>query len=212
MENSNKKHPINVDFFENLTGDISATTDKSVDEIGVRVKKLREEKNLSLDELSKLTGFGVDFLESIESNKVQPQLGTVIKLSKALDSAFSRLVSEVGDKLYSVTRKSEEKPVSRSTSQKGKKQIYKYKSLAAEVKGRHMEALIVQLEENPGEEMSVHEGEEFIYILDGVAVLKIGEDVFDLNPGDSVYYLSTTPHLIASKRGKTTILAVIYED
>jgi quercetin dioxygenase-like cupin family protein len=75
-----------------------------------------------------------------------------------------------------------------------------------------MEALIVQLEENPGEEMSVHEGEEFIYILDGVAVLKIGEDVFDLNPGDSVYYLSTTPHLIASKRGKTTILAVIYED
>jgi len=212
MENSNKKHPINVDFFENLTGDISATTDKSVDEIGVRVKKLREEKNLSLDELSKLTGFGVDFLESIESNKIQPQLGTVIKLSKALDSAFSRLVSEVGDKLYSVTRKSEEKPVSRSTSQKGKKQIYKYKSLAAEVKGRHMEALIVQLEENPGEEMSVHEGEEFIYILDGVAVLKIGEDVFDLNPGDSVYYLSTTPHLIASKRGKTTILAVIYED
>lgn len=212
MENSNKKHPINVDFFENLTGDISATTDKSVDEIGVRVKKLREEKNLSLDELSKLTGFGVDFLESIESNKVQPQLGTVIKLSKALDSAFSRLVSGVGDKLYSVTRKSEEKPVSRSTSQKGKKQIYKYKSLAAEVKGRHMEALIVQLEENPGEEMSVHEGEEFIYILDGVAVLKIGEDVFDLNPGDSVYYLSTTPHLIASKRGKTTILAVIYED
>jgi transcriptional regulator with XRE-family HTH domain len=212
MENSNKKHHINVDFFENLTGDISATTDKSVDEIGVRVKKLREEKNLSLDELSKLTGFGVDFLESIESNKIQPQLGTVIKLSKALDSAFSRLVSGVGDKLYSVTRKSEEKPVSRSTSQKGKKQIYKYKSLAAEVKGRHMEALIVQLEENPGEEMSVHEGEEFIYILDGVAVLKIGEDVFDLNPGDSVYYLSTTPHLIASKRGKTTILAVIYED
>jgi len=212
MENSNKKHPINVDFFENLTGDISATTDKSVDEIGVRVKKLREEKNLSLDELSKLTGFGVDFLESIESNKIQPQLGTVIKLSKALDSAFSRLVSGVGDKLYSVTRKSEEKPVSRSTSQKGKKQIYKYKSLAVEVKGRHMEALIVQLEENPGEEMSVHEGEEFIYILDGVAVLKIGEDVFDLNSGDSVYYLSTTPHLIASKRGKTTILAVIYED
>ncbi len=212
MENSNKKHHINVDFFENLTGDISATPDKSMDEIGVRVKKLREEKNLSLDELSKLTGFGVDFLESIESNKVQPQLGTVIKLSKALDSAFGRLVSGVGDKLYSVTRKSEEKPVSRSTSQKGKKQIYKYKSLAAEVKGRHMEALIVQLEENPGEEMSVHEGEEFIYILDGVAVLKIGEDVFDLNPGDSVYYLSTTPHLIASKRGKTTILAVIYED
>ena len=211
MENSNKKRHINIDFFEDLTGDIATTTDKGVDKIGVRIKKLREEKNLSLDELSKLTGFGIDLLESIESNKVQPQLGTVIKLSKALDSAFGRLVSGVGDKLYSITRRNEEKPVSRSTSQKGEKKIYKYKSLASEVKGRHMESFIVQLEENPGEEISVHEGEEFIYVLDGVAVLKIGEDVFDLNPGDSVYYLSTTPHLIASKSGKTTILAVIYE-
>ena len=127
MENSNKKRHINIDFFEDLTGDIATTTDKGVDKIGVRIKKLREEKNLSLDELSKLTGFGIDLLESIESNKVQPQLGTVIKLSKALDSAFGRLVSGVGDKLYSITRRNEEKPVSRSTSQKGEKQIYKYK-------------------------------------------------------------------------------------
>ena len=41
--------------------------------------------------------------------------------------------------------------------------------------------------------------------------LKIGEDTFDLEPGDSVYYLSTTPHMIASKEGRTTILAVLYE-
>jgi len=69
----------------------------------------------------------------------------------------------------------------------------------------------VQLEENPDQEPSVHEGEEFIYVLDGVVSLKIGEDSFALEPGDSVYYLSTTPHLIAAKSGKATILAVLYE-
>jgi len=211
MESKDKKPHINVDYFEDLTGDISESKQRGEQEIGERIRELREEKGLSVDELANLTGFDVDLLSNIETNKVQPQLGTVIKLSKALDSAFSRLVSGVGDKLYSITRKNEQKIVSRSTSQKGKKQIYTYRSLAPEVQGRHMEALIVQLEENPDEEMSVHEGEEFIYVIEGVAVLKIGEDRFELEPGDSVYYLSTTPHQIASKTGKATILAVLYE-
>lgn len=212
MENNKQKPPIiSVDFFEDVTGDISKSTPKSVEEIGIRIKSIREEKGLSLDQLSKLTGFDVELLSNIESSKVQPQLGTIIKLSKALDSAFGRIVSGVGDKLYSVTRKNEQKIVSRSTSRKGRKQLYTYKSLAPEVKGRHMEALIVQLEENPEDEMSVHEGEEFIYVLDGTVLLNIGGDKFELEPGDSAYYLSTTPHLIASKSGKATILAVLYE-
>jgi len=211
MEPKDKKPHINVDYFEDLTGDISESKQRGEQEIGERIRKLREEKGLSVDELANLTGFDVELLSNIETNKVQPQLGTVIKLSKALDSAFSRLVSGVGDKLYSITRKNEQKIISRSTSQKGKKQIYTYKSLAPEVQGRHMEALIVQLEENPDEEMSVHEGEEFIYVIEGVAVLKIGEGRFELEPGDSAYYLSTTPHQIASESGKATIVAVLYE-
>jgi len=211
MEENAQKPQIVVDSFEELTGKISPTATKGVEEIGQRVKTLREEKGLSLDELSKLTGFDTKLLSDIEKDKVQPQLGTVLKLSKALDSAFGRLVSGVGDKLYSITRKNEQKVVLRSTSHEGKKQVYTYKSLAPEVKGRHMEAMIVQLEENPDPDTSVHEGEEFIYVLDGVVSLKIGEDSFALEPGDSVYYLSTTPHLVAAKSGKATILAVLYE-
>lgn len=211
MKEKNDKPHINVDFFEDLTGDIDRSGQSSEEEIGKRIKTLREEKGLSLDELSKMTGFEVDLLSKIENRKIQPQLGTVMRLSKALDSAFSRLISGVGDRLYSVTRKEEQKIISRSTSHKGQKQIYTYKSLAPEVKGRHMEALIVQLEENPDEDMSVHGGEEFIYVLEGRVFLKIGEDAYDLGPGDSVYYLSTTPHLVASKGDTATILAVLFE-
>jgi transcriptional regulator with XRE-family HTH domain len=210
MVTKNQKSHINVDFFEDLTGDISVSKKKGEQEIGERIKEIREAKGLSLETLSNLTGFDVNLLAGIEINRIQPQLGTVIKLSKALDSAFGRLISGVGEKLYSITRRQEQKIVSRSTSQKGKKHIYTYESLAPEVKGRHMEALIVQLEENPEEEMSVHEGEEFIYVLDGAAIVKIDEDRFELEPGDSVYYLSTIPHMIAAKREKATILAVLY--
>ena len=145
MDTKNQPPPINVDFFEDLTGEITTSEQGGGEEIGQKIKLLREEKGLTLEELSNLTGFDLEFLRNIETNKVQPQLGTVIKLSKALDSAFSRLVSGVGNRLYSITRKEEQKVVSRSTAQKGKKQAYVYKSLAPEVKGRHMEALIVQL-------------------------------------------------------------------
>ena len=58
--------------------------------------------------------------------------------------------------------------------------------------------------------MSVHAGEEFIYVLNGLVSLKIGADDFELEPGDSVYYLSTTPHLIAAKTGEARIIAVLY--
>jgi transcriptional regulator with XRE-family HTH domain len=211
MDLKNEKPHIYVDFFEDLTGDVPRPGISSEEGIGKRIKRLRKEKGLSLDELSKLTGFDIDLLSKIENNEIQPQLGTVMKLSKALDSAFSRLISGVGEKIYSITRKDEQKIISRSTSRKGKKQIYTYKSLAPEVKGRHMEALVVQLEENPDKEMSVHEGEEFIYVLEGPVALTIGADRYELKPGDSVYYLSTTPHLIAAKSGKATILAVLYE-
>ncbi|MDO9264407.1 MAG: cupin domain-containing protein, partial [Desulfosalsimonadaceae bacterium] len=151
-----------------------------------------------------------DLLKNIEKNEIQPQLGVLVRLSRAMDGAFSRLVSGVGDKLYSVTRKDARPIASRSTSAKGK-ELYTYYSMAPEVRGRHMEALMVTLSENADGDMSVHEGDEFIFVLEGIVIVKIDADVFELAPGDSVYYLSTTPHLVAAKKDRAVILAVLHE-
>jgi len=211
MEKNEKTPHINVDYFEDLTGDITQGKKGDVDEVGARIRDLRKKKGLSIEEVSNLTGFNVQRLQDIEDGKIQPQLGTVMKLSRALDSALGRLVSGVGTRLYSITRKNERKKISRSTTPQGKENIYTYMSLAPEVQGRHMEALIVQLATNPIKEVSVHNGEEFIFVLEGVVELTIADEVYDLEPGDSVYYLSTTPHLIQAKSDKATILAVLYE-
>lgn len=211
MDISEKPYQNNIDYIEDLTGDIANTQPDKQIPIGERIRAIRESKGLSLEELAHMTGFDIDFLAAIETEELQPQLGTVIKLSKALDSAFSRILSGVGNRLYSVSRKGQQKIVQRSTGQKGKKQLYTYNSLAPEVKGRHMEALRVTLEENPEGVMSVHDGEEFIFVLDGPVRVQIGDDKIDLESGDSIYYLSTTPHLLAAREGKAEILAVIYE-
>lgn len=204
--------PINVDYFEDLTGDIKTSADVSAVTVGDRIKRLREEKGLSIKALSQLTGFEEQMLEAIEANTLSPQLGTLIRLSKALDSAFQRLISEEGEKLYVITRRQDRKVVSRSTTKKGQKSAYTYMSLAPEVKGRHMEPLVVQLEEKGDDHPSVHAGEEFIFVLDGIVVLEIGEECFTLEPGDSAYYLSTTPHILPAAEGRATIVAVIYSE
>ena len=100
MSKKGSQSYFNVDYFKDLTGDIVGSEEKSVEEIGARVKKLRIDKGLTLEQLAKLTGFNAVFLTDIEANKVQPQLGTIIKLSKALDSAFGQLVSGKGNKLW----------------------------------------------------------------------------------------------------------------
>lgn len=202
---------INVDYFEDLTGDIAADEGIGVDEIGARIRTIREEKGVSLEQLAAMTGFDADLLAKIENREVHPQLGTVIKLSKGLDAAFGQLLAGAGDKPYAVTRLKDQKVVMRSTSHKGQKDLYTYKGLATEVRGRNMEPLIVQLREEPEKETSSHAGEEFIYVLKGEVVLEVGEDRFELSPGDSAYYLSTVPHWIAAKKESATILAVIYE-
>ncbi len=210
METSDQIPHINVDYFSDLTGDISDSSRKGVDEIGKRIKTLREEKGISLEDLSARTGFEADLLARIENSDIYPQLGTIIKLSKSLDAAFGQLISGTGDKPYAVTRLKDQKTVFRSTSQKGRKHVYSYKSLAPEVRGRSMEPLMVTLQETPDKEVSTHDGEEFVYVLSGQVLLEVGEDHFELTPGDSAYYLSSTPHWIGSKSGNATILAVIY--
>jgi transcriptional regulator with XRE-family HTH domain len=210
MADDHATPPINVDYFEDLTGKIESGSEAPCEQIGGRIQQIRKEKGLSIAQLSKLTGFDQEMLQRIESGDVCPQLGTVIKLSKALDSALRRMISREGQRSYVVTRQNEYKEITRSTTEKGQRAAYTYMSLAPEVKGRHMEPLIVDLEALPDDERSVHQGDEFIYVLQGKVSLDIGDDHFELYPGDSAYYLSTTPHLITAKEGKAKILAVIY--
>lgn len=208
-----KKNPdrINIDYFKNLTKLVDDTPEPPRDDIGKRIRRLRQERKISVKDLSMLTGYTPQELENIESGKENPSLGTIMDLSKALDSGFGDLISGSGNQLYSISRKDQRKKIFQSKSTNNGHNLYSYMSLAPEVKGRHMEALIVQLEKSPDVEVSIHDGEEFIFVLDGMVELTIGDEIYDLDPGDSAYYMSTTSHYITAKSDKATILAVLYE-
>ena len=203
--------PHRGDYIDELTGEIPLSPAQKLEAAGTRIKKIREGKGLSLEDLSRLTRMDVEILEKIETGEVKPQLGTIAKLSKALESAFPGMVSGSGGKPLSISRKHNEQPAVRATSRQGKAELYRYQSLAHDLEGRRMEPLIVTLNENPEKEFSVHDGEEFIYVLEGEILGQVGEETVELKPGDSLYYLSSTPHFLAAKSGTAKILAVIYE-
>ena len=75
MGSKEQKPHINVDYFEDLTGDIDTPAKEGLEEIGNRVRRLRESKGLSLADLSKLTGFDQDLLERIEKKESIPGQG-----------------------------------------------------------------------------------------------------------------------------------------
>ena len=185
-------------------------SEQVVESVGEKIRKARKEKGISIEELSSRTGFSVEMLSNLEKQKASPQIGTIIRLAKALKTVFGTLTSDQEDKNYSVVRQGERKVVARHASQKGHN--YSYMSLASDVNKRHMETFIVKLEaQDSFEELSIHDGEEFIFVIEGEVKLRIEDKIEILSAGDSIYYFSNIPHQVSSNiSGPTYILAVIY--
>jgi transcriptional regulator with XRE-family HTH domain len=181
--------------------------------VGERVKQLRERKGLSLKEVADLTGFSTALLSQMENHLVSPSLGTIIKLARALSVKVGDFLGETEGEPFTIVRKDERKMVSRFASKEGVKYGYSYESLGFDKKDRHMEPFIVTLEPATvkAAKTSVHEGEEFIFVLEGEMEVILGNHTDILYPGDSIYYDSTIPHKVQCHQDKVTrILAVIY--
>ncbi len=181
--------------------------------VGEKIKALREQKGLSLKEVADLTGFSTALLSQMENHLVSPSLGTIIKLARTLGIKVGDFFGETQGEPFTIVRKDERRNVSRFASKEGVKYGYSYESLGFEKKDRHMEPFIVTLEPATVKtsKTSVHEGEEFIFVLEGEMEVILGNHTDVLYPGDSIYYDSTIPHRVQCHQDKETkILAVLY--
>jgi quercetin dioxygenase-like cupin family protein/ribosome-binding protein aMBF1 (putative translation factor) len=190
-----RKRDAERDFLESLGGH-SGPEDMEA-HVGEKVRAVREERGLSLKDISQRTDLDVALLEKIEKGKVNPPLGTVIKLAKALDMKMGYLISGEESRPYTIVRKDDRKVISRYDSKKGKYYGYQYESLAPHKKDRRMEPFLVTLEPSKTkDERSSHDGQEFIFVLSGEMEVWLERDVHVLGPGDSIYYDSSIPHLV----------------
>jgi quercetin dioxygenase-like cupin family protein len=181
-------------------------------EIGMRVKKARESHGLSVFDVYLRTDINVELLAQIEEGKVVPPLGAIVKLAKAFGLKMGYFISGEEEKAYTIVRRDDREVTSRYDSSKEKHHGYAYEHLAPHKTDRYMEPFLVSLEPSETEEeRSTHDGQEFIFVVQGEMEVRLGEEIHILQPGDSIYYDSTVPHLVKCHGKETTkILAVIY--
>lgn len=184
-------------------------------QVGERIKRLREDSALSLKDFSDRTGLSSAVLSQIENHLISPPLGTLIRIAKALDVKPSFFFDEEPEQSFMLVRKDERKPVSRFASKRGVQYGYAYESLGHDMKDRHMEPFLVTLEPTTVKtpKTASHDGEEFLFVLEGEVEVTLADHSDVLMPGDAIYYHSRIPHLVQTHGDrKSVILAVIYTD
>jgi mannose-6-phosphate isomerase-like protein (cupin superfamily) len=152
-------------------------------------------------------------LSQIENHLISPPLGTLIRLTRALDLTPGHFFDQHPDKAFAIVRQADRRPVSRFASKRGIQYGYSYESLGHDMKDRHMEPFLVTLEPATlaSPKPASHDGEEFLFVLEGEMEVTLGDHSDVLQPGDAVYYDSKIPHLVQCKGNeKALILAVIY--
>jgi transcriptional regulator with XRE-family HTH domain len=181
--------------------------------IGEKISSLRALKKIETEDLAGKTGLSVDQLNSIESGMSIPSLGVLIRITRAMGIRIGTLLDDTVKEGPAVVRANEYQSASSfSTSEDSNREHLKFSSLAPDMTSRHMEPFLIDIipDQKIQPVKSSHEGEEFIYVLDGSVTIYYGNDVIELAKGDSIYLDSVVKHLVTTSSQKARILAVVY--
>jgi transcriptional regulator with XRE-family HTH domain len=176
----------------------------------LRLKPLRQSKDLTLDELSRLSGVSIATISKIENQQQKPGFETILKISRALHINFVHMLEPEPAAPLKMARRvitrASEAPVYASG-------ICSYAAHATELAQKAMVPLVMQIKTTivpPAEEWSVHDGEEFAYVLEGEIMLHTEHYApAVLKKGDSCYFDSTMRHAyVCRDAGGATLLSM----
>ena len=183
--------------------------------IGAKVRQLRDAKQMTVAQLAEQSQCHVDQIRQIEAGELVPSLTPLMELSRALGVRLGTLLDDdpVDDPVVfnatqspGVIRFSGKDPQATSSN-------LDFYSMGAGKRDRHMEPFMIDVKPRSGETapLSAHEGEEFIYVLEGQIQINYGKTTYQLEAGESIYYDSVVPHDVHARGADSArILAVVY--
>lgn len=174
--------------------------------LGAKIHLLRKQNDLTLEQLSQKSGLARSTLSKIENDLMSPTYDAMLKLAAGFEidisGLFANPLESSSDKLRVVTRKGQGKPHNPPH--------YKHQLLAFEKDNKRMQPFITRItarEASEFNEGSSHQGEEFIYVLEGAILLLTGElEPIDLAIGDSVYFDSSLDHCCISTSDENALV------
>ena len=181
---------------------------------GEKIRLQREEKKLDLKETAQRTQLNESQLARIEAGEVAPSLGTLIKLARVFGVRLGTFLDDQEEKGAVVTRKGDNNPADKmNASGSQPRENLAFSSLARQKSDRHMDPFLIEVESGDEHDTgsSSHEGEEFMYVLQGSVEVTYGKEKYELNAGDTIYYDSIVDHKVkAINNEKAMLLAVVY--
>jgi quercetin dioxygenase-like cupin family protein len=170
--------------------------------VGQRAKEGREKIGLTLEEVAQKAGYPLDVIRKVEQDQFVPPVSLLLQLSRVLKLSVED--TDVEDvKALNVRKKSHKKRVD----------SYAYTPLTKPGDDKHLRAYLVTIDpktDHKGVEYH-HEGEEFIHVLKGGLIIKVGDNVKELAKGESIHFNSALHHKLSNPTGETTkLLVAIY--
>ena len=184
-------------------------------ELGKKIKQIRENHEMSVEELAAQSQCSSEVITSIESGDLIPSLTPLIKIARALGVRLGTFLDDAPQTGPVMARKGESEQVIHFSGKEDHPDTsaLDFYPLASGKTDRHMEPFIIDVHPPGTEEhkLSSHEGEEFIYVMDGEIEILYGQERYLVPAGDSIYYDSIVPHdLHAYGSNDAKILAVVY--
>lgn len=175
---------------------------KEITPIGMRIRRARLAKKISLDTMANETGLSKDGIKAIEGGEKTPSVGTLIQLSKALCLDSSQLLNDDADSIET-----------RSKAYTTRTENYAYTPLTPEGENKHLKAFHIVID--AGKKHSgvgfQHEGEEFVTVLEGDVEVTVGENVNTLGVGDSLHFNSGIKHDLRNiGKSDAKLIVVVY--
>lgn len=162
--------------------------------LGKTIRQLRLQHSLTLAEVSQLANISRGMLSKIENGLSSTSIETLEQLANALGVTLSRLFQ--GYNLPSSTAQFVKKGQGMEVVRRGTRNGHTYRLLAYDQGPQKLfEPFLITLEDAAEEFPSFeHSGTEFIYMLEGELEYRVGDEVFILEPGDSLTFRGEIPH------------------
>ena len=178
---------------------------EEIGQVAARVRELRELSGLSQETMARALELEPATYLALEAGLEDISVGTLTRIARLCNVELVSLITGEEPRLhtYALTRKGTGVSVERKVE-------YEYMALATHFVHKKAEPFLVTVPPDVPKQFNIHPGQEFTYLLEGRAQVCIGEHEVVLEPGDSIYFDSGTPHaMIALDGAPARFLAVL---
>jgi len=181
------------------------TANEQIKQIAQRIFYLRDALDMTQSEVSDKIGIPLDEYIKYENAEKDIPISIIYEAASALGVDATEILLGEAPRMseYCVTRKGKGVKIERFAG-------YSFEALAHNFIGRDKEPMIVTLVKSDKKaDLVSHSGQEFNYVLEGTIGVTIGERVFELSEGDSIYFKPSIPHGQFSVTDSAKFLTII---